>query len=407
MIEYENAVKRVVARASHLPVISVSLKKALGHCLAADVKTTSLIPRFDSSGVDGYAVRTRDIAKASKEKPAVLNISKTIRAGDVSPATLSPGRAIRILTGAPIPSAADTVVMQEFVSEKDGRIVVTSPQRKGKNIRGAGEEYAKGELALQKGMLITPSVVGLLATLGCTRVRVFRKPRIAVIVSGNELRRPSGRLRRGEIYDSNSYALSAALASLGTKPVISVRVRDDKKKMLAEFRRAFEKADVVISSGGVSAGEYDFVKEISGQLGIKQVFWKVAIKPGKPNFFGVHGKKLFFGLPGNPVAALLSFQLLVRPALDKIMGRSHPSSFWLSARLRTEAEKKPGRVEFIRGVLTTDDGGASWVEPTRGQDSHMMGGLAAANCIVYFPKEASRLKSGEMVSVNMLRWSLS
>lgn len=406
MIEYAEALERVIARSLFLPKILLPLEKSLGYVLATDVKASSPIPRFDASAVDGYAVRTQDIAPigVSEANPVMLKVDQTVRAGDSQSMKLKAFRAFRIFTGALIPSGADAVVMQERVQQEDGRIKISSPIRTGENIRRKGEEFAKGVRVLTRGTLITPPVIGLLATLGCNTVRVYRKPRVAIIVTGNELRKPTESLSAGEIYDSNSFALSAALQALGILPVLTLQVSDSKEKIRTAFERALAKADVVISVGGVSVGEYDFVKDVCNDVGIRTEFWKIAIKPGKPNFFGTKGKKLFFGLPGNPVAALLSFHLLVRPALQKMMGMQNEPTVRLSAQMKADARKKPGRAEFLRAKLGANSNGNLCVTPTQGQDSHMMGGLANADCLIYFPKDASELKSGDTVTITPLQW---
>ena len=405
MIGYSEALALVISRARVMAVESVPIDRALGQVLAGDVVAAFPIPPFSSSAVDGYAVRARDVAGATAGHPVTLRLAAAVQAGDSAPARLKPLQAFRIYTGAPVPPGVDAVVMQERVQSTGGLVTLVSPARKGDNIRRRGEEFRAGRTVLRRGTLVTPPVVGLLATLGCHRARVHRKPRVAIVVTGNELRSPGRALPGGAIYDSNSPSLAASLAALGLPPVLRLRARDSAPKIEAALVRALRAADVVISAGGVSVGDHDLVRDVCRSIGIRRVFWRVAIKPGKPNFFGTRGKKLFFGVPGNPVAALLSFQLLVRPALSVMMGTTSAPALPLTARMEVGATKKTGRAEFLRATLRADEHGELLARPVRGQDSHMLGGLATADCLVRFPERASELRAGEKVTVTLLRWS--
>jgi molybdopterin molybdotransferase len=315
------------------------------------------------------------------------------------------GNAIKIFTGARIPPNADAVIMQEYARERNGPVRFLRSVGPGENIRRRGDEFRKNDTICRKGTLITPPVIGLLSGLGYKKVVVAGKPRIALIVTGSELRSPGSRVRLGEIFDANSPAIASALRTFGIGPVFFSRTRDNKTAIRTALSRAFKVADVVISVGGVSVGAYDFVKEILAELGVKTVFWRVAMKPGKPNYFGMKGKKLVFGIPGNPVSALVSFHLLVKPALMNIMGLHDAGPVIFSARLLSTLRKKPGRMEFVRGKLTPGKDGEMTVMPEKGQDSHMLGGLASANCLVHFPEQNTMLRSGAKVAVSLLHWS--
>ncbi len=405
MIGYPDALAQVISRARAMPVESVPIHRALGQVLAGDVVAPFPIPPFSSSAADGYAVRLRDVAGATAKHPVTLRLAAEVQAGDPAPARLKPVQAIRIYTGAPVPPGVDAIVMQERVQRSGGFVTFVSAVRKGDNIRRRGAEFRKGRTVLRRGIPVTPPVLGLLATLGCRHVRVYRKPRVAIVITGNELRSPGRALPDGAIYDSNSPALAASLAAVGLPPVLKLRARDSSREIRAAFVRALAAADVVISAGGVSVGDHDLVRDVCHSIGIRQVFWRVAIKPGKPNFFGTKGKKLCFGVPGNPVAALLSFQLLVRPALLAMMGTTSGTALRLTARMEVGAAKKAGRAEFLRATLRKDEQGELLAKPVRGQDSHMLGGLATADCLVHFPERASELKAGEKVTVTLLQWS--
>jgi molybdopterin molybdotransferase len=405
MIGYPKALALVINQVRAVPVESVSINRALGRILAGDVVAPFPIPPFSSSAADGYAVRARDVARATEAHPVTLRLDAAVHAGDSAPARLKPLQAFRIFTGAPVSPGVDAVVMQERVQSAGGFVTLVSPVREGENIRRRGAEFRKGRTVLRRGTPVTPPVIGLLATLGCRRVRVHCKPRVAIVVTGNELQWEAKALTGGAIYDSNSPALAASLEALGVPPVLMLRARDSAPEIKAALVRALGAADVVISSGGVSVGDRDFVRDVCRSIGIRQVFWRVAIKPGKPNFFGTKGKKLLFGVPGNPVAALLSFHLLIRPALFKMMGTTIAPALLLTARMEVRVTKKAGRAEFLRATLRTDEHGELLARPVRGRDSHMLGGLAAADCLVHFSERASELRAGQKVAVTLLRWS--
>jgi molybdopterin molybdotransferase len=405
MIGYSEALALVVNRAKAMPVETVAINRALGRVLAGDVVAPFPIPPFSSSAVDGYAVRARDVAGATAARPVTLRLEAAVHAGDSAPARLKPLHVVRIYTGAPVPPGVDAVVKQEHVKRAGRFVKFFTTVCQGDNIRRRGEEFRKGRIVLGRGTHVTPPVIGLLATLGCRRVRVHCKPRVAIVVTGNELRSLGKALTGGAIYDSNSLALSASLQALGLPPVLTLRARDSAPRIKAALERALGAADVVVSAGGVSVGDHDLVRDVCRSVGIRQVFWRVAIKPGKPNFFGTKGKQLFFGVPGNPVAALLSFHLLVRPALFGMMGTTSAPPLSLTARMEVRSTKKAGRAEFLRATLRADEQGELLARPLRGQDSHMLGGLAMADCLIHFPAGASELRAGAKVAVTLLRWS--
>jgi molybdopterin molybdotransferase len=405
VIGFAEARQMVLQHCPRLPNISIPIGRSLGFVLAEPLHARMPLPRFDASAVDGYAVRRADIAAASRQTPVTIVLQDSVCAGDARRVKLKPGHAIRILTGAAIPASTDAIVMQEHAQVEQNKVTLTAPVSRGHNIRFSGGEFKKGEIVLEAGALITPPVVGMLATLGRRRVRVYRKPRVGLIVTGDELHTPGSRLGRGQIYDSNTPGLMASLQAAGIEEVGHFRVGDNPKRIEQTFRRVLANNDVVISSGGVSVGSSDFVKVVLGELKVRSIFWKVAIKPGKPIYFGTRGKKLVFGLPGNPVAAQLGFQLFIKPALLQMMGAKKKKPLTLRARLTHDLKKKPGRMEFVRGVLTSDTAGRLEVAPTQGQDSHMMGGLSVANCLIHFPKHGERLGVGSNVAVSLLQWS--
>jgi molybdopterin molybdotransferase len=404
MITIEEALDKILERCRPMPALKLASRESLGHVLAEDVFTGEDIPRFDSSAMDGYGVRTADLKDAAANSPLTLGLQTTIAAGAFPEEPLGPRKAIRLLTGAPIPAGVDAVVMQEHVTAEAGAILVKASVVEGQNIRYRGGEFRAGDRVLHSGLPVTPPVAAMLATVGRDSVLVHAKPSVAIISTGSELADPFGTLGVAQIRDSNSCALAAALECLKIPVVMRLRTPDDHESIKREFESALKSADVVVFSGGVSVGDRDLVKGVVAAAGVETVYWRIAIKPGKPNYFGVLGPKLVFGVPGNSVAALLSFHLLIRPALSRLMGMA-PSPTWsFQAVLASELHKKPGRTEFVRGILSVREG-ERLVKPLRGQDSHMMGGLAHANVLVIFPLRDAHLPEGALVEVLPLFWN--
>lgn len=409
MITYEEALQTILSKVVLMPTKRLTLDTLPGFVISESVIANFDMPLFDNSAVDGFGVLTSDTQTASESTPCTLFLQGTIQAGHDVTHTLSPNSTLKILTGAPVPASVDAVVMKEYTEELNGSVLVKRASSPGMNIRRKGEEFRAGQKVLDGGTLANAAVIGLLATLGYSSFPAYKKPHVSVISTGNELVHPGQTLKPGQIYDSNSYALTAALHSLGLLGVEKLHATDDPTATRKALNKALHSSDVVISCGGVSVGDYDFVKDVAEEMGIKTVFWKIAIKPGKPVYFGIVDNantpcKLVFGLPGNPVSALVTFHQLVKPALMKMMGLSH-QPLMLTARLNQSIKKQAGRMEFVRGILKAE-GGELTVTPATGQDSHMMGGIAQANCLIYFPLELEKLESGQPVAVEQLSWSL-
>jgi molybdopterin molybdotransferase len=409
MIPFSEAVQKILAQVEPSPVIQVRLAHVTGYALAHPVLTASPIPRFDASAMDGFGVHASDVAKATPASPIRLRILNTIRAGDrPTNRPLPPGSAVKILTGAPVPAAVDAIAVREICQEQDGEVFVTGPVRLGEHIRRAGHEFQAGDTVLPAGTRISPPVVGLLATLGYATVPVHRKPTVGIVVTGSELVRPGHRLRPGKIYDANSFTIDAALREMHLPPSSLSHAEDDPAVLQHTLSQALARNEVILAVGGVSVGDYDFVRSVCEEMGVVSHCWQIAIKPAKPTYFGTlntaAGRKLIFGLPGNPVSALLAFQQFVRPALLKMLGARDAASFMLTAVLAQELRKRAGRHEFVRGIVSECDDRLV-VTATTGQDSHMLGGLAQANCLIHFPAEYAYLPAGSLVNVELLMWA--
>lgn len=411
MISYEQARSEILAQIEAMPRTSVSVGRLLNHVTAEPVIARVDSPPFDNSAVDGYGVRVQDLAAAAEGKPVSLKLKGTLRAGDNSTLTTLPsGSAIKILTGAIVPAAVESVVMREYCREENGNVLVETSVAPGENVRRRGGEFLRGAEVLPAGRLLSPPVVALIANLGYASFDVFRKPKAAVVTTGNELTKPGRELMPGKIYDSNSYAMESALRGDGVEDILRLHAAEDLKRTKEAFLRALQFADVVISTGGVSVGEYDYVKAALEEIGVQTQLWRIAIKPGKPVYFGVYRdkqrkrKKYVFGLPGNPVSALVTYHQFVKPALKKLRGfHDYADELWLGARLVKPLHKRPGRLEFVRGIIK-EHNGETVVEPTTGQDSHMLGGVAGANALIYFPADAASIEAGQPVKVTLLDW---
>jgi len=421
MISYEEALARVLRNARPLSSVRVRLEDALGCYLAENIRAREPVPLFNQSAMDGFGVRASDVAETRADSPARLRVAGMVRAGDDPRRPLRSGTAVRIFTGAKVPPGVQAVVVQESCEMAGGEVLVRESVPAGKNIRRKGEEIRRGARVLSAGTRITPPVIGLLATLGYSSFLVHRKPRVTLLVTGNELVALGRPLRPGRIRDSNSHALAAALKDTGIEEVAVRRVRDDASSLRQALMAALQDSDFVLTSGGVSVGEYDLVKDAALSAGVRTVFWKVAMKPGMPNYFGVWdrgsrrarasgkkaapGKTLLFGLPGNPVSALVSYHQFVRPALLKMSGQRASPRFVFPVALEKDVNKRAGRAEFVRGVVRVNNG-ALCVVPTDQQGSHMLSGLASANCLIHLASEATLVEHGQQVPVELLSWEM-
>ena len=377
----------------------VHIRAALGRVLAEDVVSPLDVPSHDNSAMDGYAVRFADLKSDGK---ATLKVAGTAFAGVPFPGAVKPGECVRIMTGAVVPQGADTIVMQEHVEAKGGQITIGGGHRQGQHVRRAGEDLKIGQAALQRGQAVRPAEIGLIASLGIPEIMVYRRLRVAFFSTGDELKSIGTPLAEGQIYDSNRYTIYGMLTRLGCEVIDMGVVRDDPKLLEAAFEEAAETADVVITSGGVSVGEADFVKDLLNKLG-EVVFWKIAMKPGRPLAYGKIGKAHFFGLPGNPVSVMVTFYQFVRDALLKLSGRDPvPVLPAFKVPCTSSLKKAPGRTEFQRGVLTQDASGNWSVRVTGEQGSGILRSMAEANCFIILPEAQGNVAAGNLVEVQVM-----
>jgi len=373
----------------------LALRSTLARVLAEDVVSPIDVPSHTNSAMDGYALRCADLTRGGT---TVLDCVGTALAGGPYTGTAGPGQCVRIMTGAPLPAGTDTVVMQEQVTREGDRVQIDGEHRLGQNVRRAGEDLARGEAVLEAGRRLTAADLGLLGSLGRAELSVYRRPRVAFFSTGDELRSIGEPLGEGDVYDSNRYSLYGMLRRDGVELRDLGVVRDDPQLTREALRDAAAGSDVVITSGGVSVGEADYIKDVLTELG--QVdFWKIAMKPGRPLTFGRVGGAWFFGLPGNPVSVMVTYYQFVRPALRRLMGESDTTPLTLPARCTSPLYKRPGRTEFQRGVLSTGPDGTLEVSRTGAQGSGILRSMSLANCFILLPEDSAGAEAGETVTV--------
>ena len=400
MLELELALERILAAMPGPRSEVVPLEAAFHRVLSDTIHSTVDLPLFDNSAMDGYAVRAADVAGANEKSAARLRLEGKVAAGEWFPGEVTAGGCVRLFTGSPLPRGADAVVMQEDTNVEaanPGEILVTATAKPWENVRLRGEDVKKGVVLVEKGHRLTVSQMSLLAAVGQPQIDAGCRPVVGVVATGSELREPGQSLAPGQIYENNRIGISALLHSAGAIPIVYPLVADSPEAVQAGLETAFSQCDAVVTSGGVSVGEMDFIKTVFEAVGGELQFWRVAIKPGRPFVFGRYQKKFLFGLPGNPVSALVTFLLLVRPALLRWQGASdvrlpsHPG-------VLATALANPGPRRHFMRVRVDRDGK---VFSAGVQASHMLSSLATANGLVDVPPEVA-LPAGTAVSV--MRW---
>jgi molybdopterin molybdotransferase len=388
LLSVADALAAVLARVEPLPAEDVELESAAGRVLAEPVSAAVDLPPFPSSSMDGYAVRSGDV-------PGSLHIVGTVAAGRPETRAVGPGEAIEISTGGVVPEGADAVVPVELVEVRDGAVAVDGAVVSGANVRRAGGDVTAGATVLEARTVLTPARLAALAACGVERVRCARRPRVSVVVTGTELRRPGEPLEPGQIYESNGLMVGALCEASGAEVHRRAAAEDTEEATESALREALE-ADVVVTTGGVSVGPHDLVRRVEARLGVEEVFWGVAMRPGKPLAFGMRGATVVFGLPGNPVSSLVGGLLFVRPALLALQGHPSPEPpFWPGV-LAREVQPRAERDDFVRARLDWSDDGAV-LDPITGQESHMIVRSTAADAIVHVPRADAPLPAGSRI----------
>jgi len=410
-MEVEEARREILDRIRPLEPETVPLLEALRRVLAADVRSGDDIPPFDNSAMDGYAVRAVDVSQAGPERPVSLSVIGNLAAGTVFTGALRPETAVRIMTGAPLPASADAVIRFEDTDEgldgapqATGRVQVLRAASPGDNVRRAGEDVRQGELVLEPGTLLRPPEIGLLASLGRAEVSVTRRPRVAVLATGDELVDVDQPLAPGKIRNSNSYSNYAQVLRYGGVPLLLPIARDTAADVTARIEEGIALgADLFLTSGGVSVGDYDLVKHVLHNLGHVD-FWQVRMQPGKPMAFGHLRGVPLLGLPGNPVSAMVVFEQFARPAILKMQGRRQLRKPEVEVTLLDDAKAYGDRVRFLRAIVTQDAEGRWTARLTGPQGSGILSSMVRANGLAVIPKHEGKVRAGTRVRVQMLDW---
>lgn len=393
LLTLETALALVLDRAKPLPAERVPTADAAGRVLAEAAVALVDLPPFPSSAMDGYALRAEDT-------PGTLPVVERIAAGSPAGRPLGPGEAMGIATGGVVPEGANAVLQHELVVERDNNIEIADAVANGANIREIGRDVSAGSVVAEAGVRVGPAQVGALAAAGIAEVVCARRPRVAVLTTGTELRPPGSPLGPGEVYEANGVMVSAQLTTAGAAVTRLEPVEDTEEAHREAIAQGLEH-DVLVTSGGVSVGPHDLVRRVEAELGVEEVFWRVAVRPGKPVSFGVRGDTLVFGLPGNPVSSLVSCELFVRPAVLAVQGAAEPGPRWLSGRLAVTVERNAGRDDLMRARSRVTDEGVL-LEPVGGQESHMIVRAAEADSLVLVPRGEGEISAGSAVRFVLL-----
>ncbi len=400
MISVEEAQTKILSQIVRMPAEWLFLGASLGRTLSSDIVSSINLPPWNTSAMDGYAVVGADTEGASQNTPVHLTVVEEVQAGQMPNKKVGRGEAAKIMTGAPVPDGADAVVKIEEAKCSGKEVTLFDQVEVGAFIRKKGEAAASGERILKQGISIRPFEISMIASLGISQVSVYQKPRVAILATGNELADLHEERSLCQIYNSNSYGLAAQVVDAGGIPMLLGIARDNKADLAEKIARG-RYADFIVISGGVSMGDYDFVKEVIEELGVKMIFWKVAMKPGRPLAFGTLFGKPLFGLPGNPVSSLVTFEQFVRPALLFAAGRDRLYRPVVSAVLEDTVKKHRGLRTFLRGIVSTREG-KFFVRMTGDQDSGILLSMVKANAFIILPEETEQVSAGTEVSVQLL-----
>lgn len=402
MIPVEEAQRLILENTKVLESAEIPLTEAEGLVLAEDIISPVDLPYFTNSSMDGYALKSKDTKGANESSPVSLKIVGVIRAGDYPNFPIGDKEAAKIMTGAPLPEGTDSVLMVEYTEKEEGIVKAKRSVNPGENIRYKGEEIKKGEIALQKKVTINPASIGFIAEFGIKNAKVYRKPRVAFLVTGEEVVGFDEELKPGKIRDTNSITLRAALSQEKAELLYLERARDEISNIEEKLRDGFRWCDALIVTGGVSVGDYDYVKDALRNLGVEGIFWRIAQRPGGPMFFGKRNETLIFGLPGNPASTLVCFYEYVRPALQKMIGKKDVLLMEIEATLLEEIRKQSdGKTYFLRGLLEKKDN-SFYVKSGGTQGSHILKSFALSNCLIIVPGDVTHIPSGSRVNVHLL-----
>lgn len=395
------AQKIVLGAAPTLGCEKVGLLDGLGRVLGEDIIAPRDNPPWNNSAMDGFAVRWKDIKKEHEiTKPAELKIIEDVAAGDVATKSVGPGEAIRIMTGAPVPGGADTVVRVEFTEPSETTVRIFQPEPQGANIRPKGEDVKEGECIIAKGTQLRPAEIGMLAILAKSFVLVHQRPRVAILSTGDELADLDEKFDENKIVNSNSYGIAAAVQEAGGIPLLLGIAKDTPESLKEKIAQGLG-CNIIVLSGGVSMGDYDFTKAVFSELGADMHFWKLAIRPGQPLAFGKIQGKLAFGLPGNPVSSMVTFEQLVRLAIMKMGGHRHLERPTVEAVFKEKFSKHPDRRHFLRGILSHEDGQLT-VKTTGPQGSGILTSMVKANGLIDIAEEIEKVNPGDTIKVQVL-----
>ncbi|HDP69279.1 MAG TPA: molybdopterin molybdenumtransferase MoeA [Actinobacteria bacterium] len=401
MIKPDEALRIILEEVKIQPIKEVNLMDSLGYVLAEDVFSDINIPPFNNSAMDGFAVIASDTVGASNNFPCKLKVLGDLAAGNVSDIEIVSGSTLKIMTGAPVPQGADSVIKKEDTTLSGEEVSIYCEAKKGGNIRLAGEDIAEGERVFTISTPLRPQEIGLLASLGKSKVKIFKPPRVAILSTGDELVEIDKPLSPGKIRNSNTYSLTAQVILSGAKPIPLEIARDNMDSTRKLIQKGLEVSDILLTTGGVSMGDYDVVKDVLDDLDAELKFWKVAQKPGMPLAFWCFGEKIIFGLPGNPVSTMICFDEYVRPAISKMMGRKHIFRPEVDAVFEHDLKKKPGRTFFVRVKVRTENG-KYYVSLTGPQGSGILKSMSLANGIAIIPAEKTLVKTGDEVNVHLI-----
>jgi molybdopterin molybdotransferase len=395
-LSFESARSMILEKMTTLPYESASLLDIVGRVLAEDIRAPWDLPRWNNSAMDGFAVRAEDCLSGQ-----ALTIDGYLPAGSsASGISVEPGSAVRIMTGAPAPAGCNAIVPIEETEEKDGKLVITGQVIRGDHLRLQGEDVAQGELVIPAGTILRPAEINMLASFGYQGVPVIRRPKVAILSTGDELVEPGEDVGPGQIINSNDYSIAAAVRELGGEPILLGIALDDRESLIEKLTAGLQ-ADALITTAGVSMGDRDLVCEVLQELGVERQFWKVDIKPGRPTAFGLKGSTPVFSLPGNPVSSMVTFEEFVRPALLKMMGHQHVIKPFIKAVMKESIKKKPGRVQFLR-VRIAKNGERLLATSSGDQNTGILSTLLRSNGIAVLPADREQIQAGEEVSVHLI-----